>query len=123
MAILSEAGRAGGYVLPGHNTDINNSKARFSGTGVPGQVLGLITATSIYAPLNVGASDGTQTARAILWDHQAAVTNKEVTVTNRGPCDVNGFDLVWPAGITGPQTTTAVGQLLTNSDIRVRYNT
>jgi hypothetical protein len=32
-------------------------------------------------------------------------------------CEVNASELIWPAGITGPQTTTATGQLAAASII------
>jgi hypothetical protein len=121
MAILTEARRTGGFVLPGHNTEIHNSKVTFTGTAVPGQVVSVVG--GVYVPFNQDGVDGSQTPEGIMWDYQDAVTNKVVTVCNRGPCEVNGYDLVWPGDATTGEIATAVAGLLTNSDIRVRYNT
>lgn len=121
MAILTEGSRPGEFVLPGHYTEIHNSKVPFTGTAVAGQVLG--HNGTVYVPFNEDGIDGSQTAQAIMWADVTGATAEIVTVTNRGPCEVNGYRLVWPATATAGEITTAVAGLLTNSDIRVRYNT
>jgi hypothetical protein len=85
-----------------------------------GTVLGVITATGIYAPLNPAAADGTQNAVAILAMSQKVNTNpKRCTVGARG-YEAAGNMLFWPTGITAVQKKAAEAQLGTKN-ILVRY--
>lgn len=77
-------------------------------------VLGKITASGKFAQLNPGASDGRQTAAGICCVAVDAVLLDAITTALiRGPAIVNPNKLIWPAGITAPQKTTALSQLLT----------
>lgn len=77
----------------------------------PGTVLGKVTASGKYVQLDPAASDGSEAAAAILYegvDASAADTTRTVLIRD---AEVNGGEIVWPDGITGPQKTTAIGQL------------
>jgi hypothetical protein len=76
-----------------------------------GTVLGKITASGKYTILAPAAADGSQNAAAILRsDCDATSADKPCAVLSR-LAEVTDSLLVYPAGITGPQKTTAQGQL------------
>lgn len=77
-----------------------------------GTVLGIVTASGLWAPLNVGAADGTQIAAGVLLEAMpvnASNTLNVAVVVREAVVQASG--LVWPAGITAPQTATATAQL------------
>lgn len=64
-----------------------------------------------FVPLALGASDGTQNAAGII-----GMTTDTTTVDKKAPfvvrdAEVNAAELIWPAGITGAQTTAALAAL------------
>jgi Bacteriophage lambda head decoration protein D len=83
-----------------------------AGPADTGTVLGLATATGLWAPLNLAASDGTQVAAGVLLE--AMPTNAGNTlnvpiVVRQAVAKADG--LIWPAGITPAQIATATAQL------------
>src|SRR5438552_7711394 len=76
-----------------------------------GTVVGRITASGWYQPLDLAAVNGAQ--------HAAGVLAEDVDVTSRpAPADVcvhaatlNGGALVWPSGLTADEQARALGQL------------
>ncbi|UCV16724.1 head decoration protein [Quatrionicoccus australiensis] len=76
-----------------------------------GTVLGKITATGVYVPLDLTNNDGSQNAAAILAEDLpiSAATCKAVVI-KRG-AGVNSAGLVWPGDITTDQKTAAIAQL------------
>lgn len=88
----------------------------------PGTVLGKITASGLYAPLNIAAADGSQNAAAVLRDGRDALTGADTrrAVVMARSCDLNGNKLVWPAGITVTQRKAAEAQLGATA-VLVRY--
>lgn len=88
----------------------------------PGTVLGKITASGLYAPLNIAAVDGTQNAAAVLRDRRDALAGADTrrAVVHIRNCDLNGKKLIWPAGITVNQRKAAEAQLGATG-ILVRY--
>lgn len=88
----------------------------------PGTVLGKITASGLYKPLDLAATDGSQNAAGILVHGRDALAGAD---TRRAPAivrhaDANGHKLVWPAGITVNQRKAAEAQLAALS-VLVRY--
>ena len=76
-----------------------------------GTIVGKITANGKYAPLTPAASNGTQLAAGVLIaDAEASTPDKKADALLRGGV-VNLAALVWPAGITELQKTTALAQL------------
>lgn len=66
----------------------------------------------LYAPLNLSAADGTQIAVNILFNEtDASQGNTKVTVIARG-AEVNGSELVYPAGATANQIAAINAQLV-----------
>lgn len=76
-----------------------------------GTVLGIITATGLYAPLNPTANDGSQTAQAILaMGVGISAQPTRVTVGARG-FEAAANMLFWPTGISEPGKKAAEQQL------------
>jgi len=70
-----------------------------------------------YAELDPAASDGTESAAAILFDAvDASAEEQDAVITSRDTV-VNEQELVWPDGITEAQKATALGQLKTKGII------
>ncbi len=82
-----------------------------SGKVIPGAVLGQVTASGKFKPLAPGASDGTQTAAAIILQYADATTADQTVVNLKRRAQVVLQALVWPAGITDAQKSTAIAQL------------
>lgn len=76
-----------------------------------GLVLGQVTATGIYVPLDLTAEDGSEDAKAVLLDNlQASDDEQGATILRRG-AGVDIDELIWPDGITTEQKTAALAQL------------
>jgi len=74
-------------------------------------VLGRISASGKYAPLNPAASDGSAEAAGILAAPVDAVGADAPAAAVVRDALIIGEHLAWPAGITAPQKTTALAQL------------
>ena len=111
--ILYEPIRASEYLVSEANGSLSSEVAVITG-GVdltPGTVLGKLTTTGAMKLLNPAATDGTQTAAAILKHFaQASAGDVPMSITAR-LAEVNGLVLTWPAGITVAQQATAMQQL------------
>lgn len=82
-----------------------------SGVVVTGTVLGKVTASGKFKPLAPAASDGSQTAAAIILQY-ADATAADVRVVNlKRRAQVVLQALVWPVGITDAQKAAALTQL------------
>lgn len=76
-----------------------------------GTVLGQITASGKFTILAPGASDGSQVAAGVLLVDTDATAADVKTVIGARDAVVPDNKLIWPGGISGPQKTTAIGQL------------
>ena len=115
MTTLTEGNHAGGFLVWEVLRDYTRETVTIaSGAGklAPGTVLGRITTGGNYPVLTPGASNGSQTAAAILWG-QADATDADApaVVLLRGPAIVNRHEIIWPEGITEGQTSTAIAAL------------
>src|SRR5690349_8840599 len=84
-----------------------------SGSGAlrPGRVLGRLTASSKLVPLAPAASDGSQTAAAVLLENvDATAADQRVVILSRH-AEVVLQALEWPAGITATQQAAALAAL------------
>ncbi len=111
MTSLTNRIRAGGYVQSESNPYIARDHVVIEGgTGGAGKVyagtvMGQITASGKYVPWAHGASDGSQTAIAILWDDVDATLGDVVgTITSR-LCEVRLADLTYDTGGSVPTMT------------------
>lgn len=97
----------------GKNRFSRDTDTLASGSGVvlTGTVLGKVTASGKFKPLTVGASDGTQTATAIILQDADATSSDVMVVNLKRRAQVVVQSLTWPAGITDTQKATALAQL------------
>ncbi|MFD1627658.1 head decoration protein [Azospirillum griseum] len=115
MGIVFQEGRHAGEFLVSEG---NGNIARETGTikaGVghleAGAVLGQITADKTFVPVNPDATDGSQTAKAILFAGVNATTTAQRATLMVRLCEVNAEALVWPSGTTGAEIAAALAQL------------
>ncbi len=94
----------------------NGSVSRETVTFAQGQfvsactVLGLVTATGKYVPLNPAGADGSQTAAGVSYDNvDATLADRRAVITARDT-EVNSSDLAWGAA-TPAQIAAAKVQL------------
>jgi len=110
---LTETNRTGEFLA----SEANGTRSRevvtlLSGESVKaGEVLGKVTASGKYVAFNQDAATGEEAAAAIAYeDADASGGDISITVVIRD-AEVNAAKLIWPSDITGPETTTALGEL------------
>jgi hypothetical protein len=110
---LQEQLHDGGFVVSEGNGHISRDTVTVSGAAkvLAGTVLGKITTTGKFVILAPAATDGSQIAAGILWGGRDATLADRQGVIMARQCEVNASELIWPPGITGPQTITATTQL------------
>lgn len=86
----------------------------------PGTILGQVTATKQFVPVNRAATDGSQKAVAILWAGRAASTGTRRAVVHSRRCRVNGKKLTYPAG-ADQAAVAAINAELAEATIQVGY--
>ncbi|MEP3245109.1 MAG: head decoration protein [Sneathiella sp.] len=114
MAELVEGPRTGGFIVSEGNGAISREQVTLaSGNGVlqPGTVLGKVTATSEFVPLDSVASDGSEVAAAILYAKKNTADEAQQATVVKTLAEVNGSLLIWPDGISDPQTIQALAEL------------
>lgn len=130
---FTEGQHRGGFLrseLPGYGSrTIETLLHDTSGVIPAGTVLGRITASGKMVRLAPAASDGSQHAAGVLYDNidataadytTAVVIERDAEVNDSGSLDGSapalgtGFlgSIQWPVGISGPQKTTAIAELL-----------
>ena len=101
MSSITESGHAGGFLLSEAAGQRSREKVTIaSGQNLgAGTVLGKISGDGTYAIYDNDASDGTQTAVAILFaDCDASDGEQEATVIARD-AEVNGEELIFASGV------------------------
>jgi len=76
-----------------------------------GTVLGKVTATGVYVPLDLAANDGSEDAAAVLAEHLDISADEQLAIVIKRGAGVNAGTVVWPVGITTNQKAAAVAQL------------
>ncbi len=114
MSMLHEQLGNGGFIVSEANG--TRSREQVTVTGTPGDHLAAgtvlaLNASGHYVELAPEATDGTETAVAVLWGHVALTEDPERAVIIARAAEVNAGELVWPAGITDPQREAARLQL------------
>lgn len=124
--VFNEKRHDGGFLVSEANGHRSRERAVIASTAdlEAGTVLGLATATGIYAPVNPAATDGTQTASAILFNHIYAEgiysNGSEATGTVIArDAEVNASEFVFVNTLTTAQVT-AVNQSLKSAGIVAR---
>jgi hypothetical protein len=67
--------------------------------------------TGKYAPLNLSATDGTQTPAGILFATKDATSADKPALSMARNCEVNASELIWPSGATSDQIAAGAIQL------------
>ncbi|WP_321336560.1 head decoration protein [Breoghania sp.] len=118
MAILSERSRVGCYIISEAGGETGGMRSRDVGTLLagtkyaPGQLLGFVTASEKYAPLNAAGADGTENATAICFGwYDATAADYDGAVLTVRETEANGLELVWPNGISDADKTAAIADL------------
>lgn len=118
MTVLTDSGkRVGQYIISELEGATGGQYARDRGVlltgndGVSGMVVGQVTASKKFTALNTGASDGSQTAAAILYTTVDATGGDQPAVFTKRATEVNGAELIWPAGISAPNKAAAIAAL------------
>lgn len=108
-----ETGHAGGFIMSEANGHRSREEVTIDNGAdlLAGAVLGKITASGKYVEFNPAASDGSQTAAAVLIaDAKAASAEVQAAVMARD-CEVNGNELVWDAGVDANEKAAAIASL------------
>lgn len=114
MTVFHEARHAGEFILSeanGHRSRENVTIAAEQDVAA-GAVLGKVTASGQFVPLDPSAEDGSEEAAAIAI--YKAKTGEGETVDIAAivrDAEVNGHILTWPEGISEPDTAAAVAEL------------
>ena len=113
MSVITEGAHTGGFMV----SEANGRRSRDAITVAAGEslgagaVLGRITSAGEYAAVNPEASDGSETAVAVLYaavDASAAVAPGVAVARS---AEVNGAELVWPSDIEAGEQNAAVANL------------
>ncbi len=109
MTTLTETTHPGGFLVWEAFRDYTRETVTIAtGTLDPGTVLGKITASGKYAAHDPAATDGTETAVAVLWGKADASAGDVAAVALvRGPAIVNRHDLVFVGTPTEPEIAAA----------------
>jgi hypothetical protein len=109
MPTLTEGRHTGGFLVWEAFRDYCREVVTIdTGALEPGTVLGKVTATGKYAAHDPGATDGTETAVAVLWGNaDASGGDAPAVALVRGPAIVNRHDLVFAGTPSEPEITAA----------------
>lgn len=80
----------------------------------PGTVLGIVTASGKYAPIEIGASDGTQNSVAVLYARVNVDGADAKGVVVIRDAEMIAGQLIWPGGITDNEKAAEVAKLATS---------
>ena len=114
MPTLTEGRHAGGFLVWEASRDYCREVVTIdAGQLEPGTVLGRITVGGKYAAHDPDATDGTQTAVAVLWDKaDASAGDVRAVAMVRGPAIVNRHDLVFAGAPSAAEIAAAHADLL-----------
>ena len=121
MAILTEKLGAGAFIVS--ECCDGSSLSRDEGTLISGQnlaagtVVGQITASKKYTLHDAAASDGSQSAIAVLFDAVDASAGDQKAVFVTRLAEVNGAEIIWKSGISGPNLAAGIASLATKNII------
>ncbi|MGO8269265.1 head decoration protein [Rhizobium ruizarguesonis] len=124
MPVFTDDGRReGDYEMSGSAGATGGMRSRDQGillagtVGKSGMVVGLITASGKYTPLNTAAADGSQTAAGILFSNVDASAADKRAVFHVREMEAHDAKLIWPAGISAPNKAAAIAALKTKGII------
>lgn len=115
MTVLNETNHAGEFMV----SEANGTRSRDAGvlaSGedlVAGTVVGKVAASGKFAQHDPSASDGSESASAILFAGVDASTADAPCVVIARDAEVNGGEIVWPDGIAAQDKTDGIAFLAT----------
>lgn len=112
---LTQHPRTADFILSEANGTLSRENAILASSGslLAGTVLGLVTASKKYVQWAPAATDGSETAAAILYAATNASTADAACVVVARQAEVKADALIWPAGATTPQKAAAIASLAT----------
>ncbi|WP_375647906.1 MULTISPECIES: head decoration protein [unclassified Bartonella] len=119
--IIYDDVRNGAYLGP-YDPDMSNEEVLFaSGAFIEaGTVMGKITASQKYTPLNPAAADGSQIPAGISFATIDATEADQRAVITARLCTVKASELLWPDAITDEQKKAAIQSLEDKNNILLR---
>ncbi|WP_455474719.1 head decoration protein [Bartonella sp. B30(2025)] len=105
-----------------YDPDLSHEEVIFaSGAEImAGTVMGKVTATGKYVPLNLKSVDGSKVPAGISYANvDATKTDRRAVITAR-LCTVKASELIWPDTITDEQKKVAIKSLEENNKIILR---
>ena len=115
MTTLTESVYTGEFLV----SEANNTLSREQVTLAPGlnllsgTVLGRITDSDVYVPLDLLAADGSEQAAGVLYNNATTSSSGGDAVIIARQAEVDEQLLVWPAVITDEQQKVALAELAT----------
>ncbi|WP_273719345.1 MULTISPECIES: head decoration protein [Bartonella] len=119
--IIYDDVRNGAYLGP-YDPDMSNEEVVFaSGAFIEaGTVMGKVTETEKYVPLDPAASDGSQTPAGISFATVDATEADQRAVITARLCTVKASELLWPDTILDQEKMAAIQSLEDNNKILLR---
>lgn len=122
MTTLTEGAHKAEYMVSEANGDLSRERILLKSGQVykACSVLAKFTSggdTGKYTVLNPAASDGSQTAAAILYGSVDATSADAPGVAHVRQCEVNGKIIIFPTGISSPNKANAIAALAAASII------
>ncbi|WP_455466396.1 head decoration protein [Bartonella sp. B39] len=119
--IIYDDVRNGAYLGP-YNPDMSNEEVVFASGAIveAGTVMGKVTATGKYVPLNPAASDGSKVPAGISFATVDVTEADQRAVITARLCTVKASELLWPDAITDEQKKAAIQSLEDNNKIMLR---
>jgi len=113
MAQILHEGRWPGAYLVSDDIHLSREVVTFAQGAVitAGTVMGKVTASGKYVPLNPTKQDGSQKAVAIAYDNVDASDKDQRGVVTLRQSAVKKSELIWPQGITSEQLSAAYAAL------------
>ncbi|WP_366656618.1 head decoration protein [Fodinicurvata sp. EGI_FJ10296] len=113
MTTLSEGRRTGEFLVSEAGGYRSRDQVRvLTDQPLPaGTVLGRVTASGVYAPLDPAAEDGSETATGILYANLAPAPDPQAATVIARDAEVNGHCLEWPGAATPEHRAAAVDDL------------
>lgn len=105
------------YILSEGNGAISRENVTMAQSAIvePGTVLGIVTATGKFMPLDLAATDGTEVAAAVNYARVDASAADVACVISARASELKIDQLIWPAGISAPEKATAIAQMKTHN--------
>ncbi|WP_257286408.1 head decoration protein [Endozoicomonas sp. SESOKO1] len=113
MSVKTEKNYTAEFLISEGNNSISREQVALAANldMEPGTVLGKVTATGVYKPVDPAAADGSETAAGVLYAGKATDASGGDGVIIARLAEVVDSLLVWPDGITGEEQAAAITEL------------